>query len=170
MQKEKTTSKLPKLTKKQRGFVKDYVISENGTQAAKKNYNVGNDLTAAVIASENLNKPYIAEAIENLKKSIADGIPDDLLLQKHLEGLDATSVRFTPEGEQIDVDDYAIRHKYIESAYKLKKLIGGDETPVKPAIGNTYNFIFSAEAQEEIKAMEAKIKERLLQKNDSPAN
>lgn len=53
-------------------------------------------------------------------KSLAERIPDDLLEKTHIEGLQAKSFRYSPEGELIQTDDFAIRHKYLDSAYKLK--------------------------------------------------
>ncbi len=54
-----------KLTKKQRGFVKDYLDTGNGTQAALKNYDTTDPKTAGVIAVENLAKPSVREALES---------------------------------------------------------------------------------------------------------
>lgn len=70
---------MDKLTKKQQGFVKDYVETGNGTQAALRNYDTDNPDVAKVIASENLTKPNIQEAI----KSIAEKIDDKLVVEKH---------------------------------------------------------------------------------------
>lgn len=53
------------LTKKQRGFVKDYLDTGNGTLAVKENYKVANDNVAANIASMNLRKAKIQESIQN---------------------------------------------------------------------------------------------------------
>lgn len=111
------------LTRKQKGFVKDFIKTGNGTLAAKNNYDVANDLTARVIASENLTKP-------NIVKSIQEALPDELLAKVHLEGLQAKAFRFSPEGEMIQVDDFATRHKYLDSAYKLR----GDFAPEKHLI------------------------------------
>lgn len=113
---------MEELTKKQRGFVKDYVETGNATQAAKNNYDVSNDLTARVIGSENLTKPNIQKAIN----SIADKIPDDLLERVHIEGLQAS--RTIKAGEEDYVEpDYAVRHKYLDSAYKLKGAYAPDK-------------------------------------------
>lgn len=109
-----------KLTKKERGFVRDYANSENGTQSVLKNYDTKDPKTASVIAVENLAKPRIQQALEVVKRSLAERIPDDLLEKAHIEGLKATAIRFTPEGEQLDVPDFATRHKYVDSGYKLK--------------------------------------------------
>lgn len=64
-------------------------------------------------------------------KQFADEIPDRLLLEVHLEGLKATrqqgvggmvlNVEKKEFGHsEIEVPDYAVRHKYLESAYKIK--------------------------------------------------
>lgn len=111
---------MPKLRKKARGFVKDYVLTENGTQAALKNYDTNDPHVAAVIASENLTKPEIQDAIVEEKKRFADRFSDDLIETKIKEGLDATAVRFTPEGERIDVPDYSTRHKFVNTAVEIK--------------------------------------------------
>lgn len=73
----------PRLTRKQLGFVKDYVETGNGTKAALRNYDVVDDNTAASIASENLRKPQIVQAVQ-------DALPEDLLAKKHLELLNAS--------------------------------------------------------------------------------
>lgn len=116
------TIKQKRLTKKQKGFVKDYIKTGVGVVAARNNYEVANDNTARSIASENLTKPNIVKAIE-------DALPDELLARVHLEGLHATKIQgsggmlISSEGiEHADneVPDYATRHKYLDSAYKLK--------------------------------------------------
>lgn len=100
----------------------------NGTKAAMKNYNVDSERVAAAIASENLTKPMIVNAIQ-------DALPDELLAQVHLEGLQATKrsgtggmkIGIGTDGQvndfghtEIDEPDYAVRHKYLDSAYKIK--------------------------------------------------
>jgi len=113
---------MAKLTKKQKGFVKDYIKTENGTQAVMNNYDVKDNIVAKSIASENLTKPYIKEAIQ----SIADRIPDELLEKTHLEGLEAGKHIYKNNNETGEIDDlgvepdFAVRHKYLDSAYKLK--------------------------------------------------
>jgi phage terminase small subunit len=56
------------LTKKQKGFVKDYIETGVGITAVKNNYDVSDDNTAYVMASENLSKPKIREAIDRHAK------------------------------------------------------------------------------------------------------
>lgn len=74
-----------KLTKKQRGFVKDYVETGNGVVSAMKNYDVKDYNTAAVIASENIIKPNIVKAID-------EALGDSMLATKHMELLNAVTL------------------------------------------------------------------------------
>lgn len=110
------------LTKKQKGFVQDYVETGNGVQSALKNYDTDDYRTANAIAVENLQKP----AIQNAIKSIADSIPDKDLIRVHKEGLEASKKVFKNNNESGEIElvgeepDYAVRHKYLDSAYKLK--------------------------------------------------
>lgn len=121
-------TKKRRLSKKQKGFVKDIVKGKTGVQAALDNYDTTDYNTAHAIASENLQKPAIAKAIQ-------DYLPDELLAQVHLEGLMATKLSGTggmklsmgADGSvdefghsDLEVPDYATRHKYLDSAYKLK--------------------------------------------------
>ncbi len=113
---------MDELTKKQKGFVKDYIETDNATEAAERNYDVKNRNVANNIGAENLAKPSIIKAIQ----SIADKIPDELLEKVHLEGLAAGHTVYknnnaTKKVEEVGYEaDYAVRHKYLDSAYKLK--------------------------------------------------
>lgn len=93
---------MEKLTKKQRGFVKDYVETGNGVESALKNYDTEDYSTAGNIASDNLKKPKIVEVIE----SLAERISDDDLIQKHKQFLNS-------EREEIGI-------KALDMGYKLK--------------------------------------------------
>lgn len=55
-------------------------------------------------------------------------LPDKELMEVHKKGLKATIVRFTPEGDMIKVEDFATRHKYLETGYKVKGKL--KETPL----------------------------------------
>lgn len=60
---------IKKLTIKQQRFVKEIVKSGNGTQAALKAYNIKSDIhTAESMASENMRKPEIVQAINEVFK------------------------------------------------------------------------------------------------------
>lgn len=58
-----------KLTRKQASFVKGILSGKNPTQSAMIAYDVSNSKTASVIASQNLNKLSIREALEEALSS-----------------------------------------------------------------------------------------------------
>lgn len=60
------------LTKKQKGFVKDYLETGNGTQSALKNYDTTDYKTASVIATENLEKPRVIAYLESKAEKAAE--------------------------------------------------------------------------------------------------
>ena len=126
-----------KLTKKEKGFVRDYVETGNGTVAALKNYNVNSTKTAGSIATENLTKPVIIEAIKNL----ANEIPNKLVIEKHLELLKRTEIRVindsdgNPKVFDTGKADINALHYGLDMAYKLK----GSYAPIKQVNANV-NF------------------------------
>lgn len=93
------------LTKKQKGFVRDYLETDNATEAAERNYDVKNRNVANNIGAENLAKPSII-------KTIADMLPDDLLAEKHLALLN----KLDSEGE---IDVQAVKAG-VDMGYKVK--------------------------------------------------
>ena len=93
---QKEKKKERSLTKKEAGFVGDYLKTGNGVQSALKNYDTKSYKTASTIATANLEKPRIREII----KSFAEKIPEDLLLERHLGLLNAfvlDRMTFPPE-------------------------------------------------------------------------
>jgi len=152
--------KLPKLTKKQKGFVKDYIATGNGVQSALNNYDTDDYSTAGNIASDNLNKPKIQKAI----LSIAEQIPDEHLVRVHIEGLNASkTIKTADDGTDIVEPDYAVRHKYLDSAYKIKRLYGTEELE-KPK-ENVYNFFFEPKFQQNIRSYDENLKNLILNKD-----
>jgi hypothetical protein len=124
----KRGSKSNRLTKKQQIFIDEYLKTENGTQSALKAYDVNNKKTAQAIASENLSKPLVIEVIQEKKQSIAERLSDDLLFETHVAGLKATDkvYRANKKGKYevvYETPDHAVRHKYLDTAYKLKGLM-----------------------------------------------
>ncbi len=110
------------LTKQDRVFVKELVETGNKTQSAKKAYKYKDDNVAGVMANKRLKKVKIQNAI----KSIADALPDLDLIKVHKEGLQAGKRIFKNNNETGEIEDlgiepdYATRHKYLDSAYKIK--------------------------------------------------
>lgn len=115
------------LTKKQKGFIKDYLKTGIGEVAVKNNYDVKDDNTARSIASENLTKP-------NIVKAIADALPDELLAERHLELLNKREMyRISKPGEEeewevIDAPDTVAVSKALDMAYKLKSSYAPEKT------------------------------------------
>lgn len=84
-------------------------------------------------------------------RSIAEQIPDDLLVKVHMEGLAANrvisaNITYGDADEKtndfIEVPDHAVRHKFLDSAYKIKKIMDGDG----PKVGMVLMFdpVFNA--------------------------
>lgn len=116
------TKKQRRLSKKQRGFIKDYVETGNGTKAALKNYDTKEYHVAQSIASENLSKPIIINAID-------EALSDELLAKVHKEGLEAqkvisANITYGDADEKtndfIEVPDHATRAKFLDMGYKVK--------------------------------------------------
>lgn len=113
-----------KLTPKQAKFVKEYVNNDgNGTKAALKAYNVKNERTATVIASENLTKPDIQRAL--LKAAERMGITSDKIMEPVVMALEAEDDKGKP-----DLDMRLKGHD------RIVKLIGGKEAGVQLNIEN----------------------------------
>ena len=113
------------LRPKQKEFVKNYIANGgNATQAVKDSkYDVKNDNVAGSIGSENLTKPKIQEAI----KSLADEIPDSLLIEKHialLNKMEKVTKNNMTSGEIDVIDTGEIDAQAVKAgldmAYKLK--------------------------------------------------
>jgi hypothetical protein len=125
----KPAVKRPPKTLKEKKFKK--ILAETGDHilAATKAYDVTSRDSARAVASENLRKLSGMEEI--LEKH---GITDDYLAEKTKEGLDATRTISTISGKEanggtvdfVDVPDFISRHKYLETALKLK-----DKFPTK---------------------------------------
>ena len=80
-------------------------------------------------------------------------LPDDKLAKVHQEGLDASIKRFkknisTGEVEIVSDDpDYAVRHKYLDTGYKLK----GSYAPEKKSIDLNLNDKDKAKTNKAVK-------------------
>lgn len=102
------------ITKQDKEFVDIYAETGNGTQAAKEAYGIQDANYAGVKANRMLRNDKIQEALE-------EALPTELLNQVHREGLFATKPIYTEEGELVSEDaDFNARHKYLDTAYKLK--------------------------------------------------
>ncbi len=171
---ETIVRKLPKLTKKQEGFINDYVLDENGTRAALNNYEIESlhdpENVAAAISAENLRKPQIIAAIEIKKSTLRSALENVVTPEKIAEKintlLDAKRVTRTYIKGDMVTNVVEEDHNAIDKGLKhATNIYGIEDLEEKPKSNTTYNFIFSAETQEEIKEIENKIKQRLIQSN-----
>ncbi len=70
-------------------------------------------------------KPSVARVPKNVTKTVGwkdlmeRELPDEFLARVHKEGLKATK----KEVGNLDAPDFAVRHKYLETAYKIKNKI-----------------------------------------------
>lgn len=122
--------KLPKnnknpeiLTKKEQGFVKDVANGKSGTQAVKDNFNITDTNSAKSYAHKLKKKPKVYKRLT----SIADSIPDSLLVKRHLQLLNKQEIvtknnMSTGEVDVIktgEIDAIAVKAG-LDMAYKLK--------------------------------------------------
>lgn len=68
-------------------------------------------------------------------------LPDKLLLKIHKEGLGATKLTNSLTAPDMIIADYPTRHKYLESAYKVRGKIKEDPQ------GDTFNTIIFTDEQ-----------------------
>ena len=99
------------LTKQEKRFVAEVAEHGNKTLAAQTAFGIKDTNYASVKSVRLLGKDRIVNAIQ-------DALSDELLLQVHLEGLQA--MKEEPTADKEGKPDYAVRHKYLDSAYKLK--------------------------------------------------
>ncbi len=166
--------KLPKLTKKQEGFVRDFVHTGNGQEAALKNYDIKGDdkeNIARSIASENLTKLNVAVAVqieqETLKSALKkQGVTPEKIAKKVDELLEAVTPIYKNNNETGEIELVGEKPDFqaIDKGLKHATTIYGveDLDDKNPKLQTTYNFIFSPKTQAEIKAIEQKIKDRLI--------
>lgn len=115
-------TKRPPKTIKEKKFVKEYLKTGNGTEAALSAYDTKDRKSASVIATENLAKLSIADIMDQM------GITDERLMQVLDDGLNASRTISTIGGREangatvdfVDVPDFISRHKYLETGLKLK--------------------------------------------------
>lgn len=108
----------PKLTVKQAKFVKAKAEGKTGVEAAMLAYETSDYNTAAVIASENLNKPNIQEAVQ--ESMVKQGIDVDSVVKPIVDGLLAYKTGFNKDGEFMEFGpDHSTRLKAAGMALDL---------------------------------------------------
>lgn len=120
-----------KLTSKQKKFIAAY--NGNGVEAARIAGYKGNDKTLSVVASENLAKPYIAEAIQKRENKQIEKIatPRERLqkfwteiMEDSAKGLSARLHASELLGKSEAVFVHRVKHSGV---VKLESLVAGDD-------------------------------------------
>jgi len=154
--------KLKPLSFKEELFVDRLITNNmNATKTIKEVFGTKNDGSARTDAVDMLANPDIANAIEAKQMSLKEA----LLKQ----GINPTKIAKKVDVLLEAVDskgdiDYSAVDKGIKHATTIFGVIDPEE--VKPLARTTYNFIFSAGVQEEVKKMEDTIKSMLIKKPD----
>lgn len=117
------------LTLKQRKWLEVYIKTGNATEAAMQAYDCKDRDSAKQIGYENLSKLDYQELLEeggitdsNLLQTLRDGLVAGKVVSAVATGKDASAATTN----FIDIPDHAVRHKYLETALKLKKRLGPD--------------------------------------------
>lgn len=131
-----------KLTMKQKKFVKGISEGKPATVSALEAYDTNSYKTAAVIASENINKPNVKAAIELAMEK--HGLTMDRIIAPVDKALRATHKIKTESGDVVDtgVDDLEMQLKGHDRAVKLVQIANKEDKPE----GNTFNFNFKGNA------------------------
>ena len=133
-------AKLLKLTKREKGFVRDIANGKTGVAAATRNYNTSSYSSAGAIASETLDKPRIQEAL----KAIGNQIPDELLVERHLELLNQRKLSYIYDENNnnqirvVDQPDYMTVLRALDLAYRIKGVY--KDKPQSAITGNSITF------------------------------
>ena len=109
--------RMKEIKPKEKEFAQRYITNgNNATQAAKDTYQITNDNYARLKGHRKVKSKNVQKAI----KSIADSIPDSLLIEKHLELLNSRET-IVSDGEVIDdkIDVHGVS-KGLDMAYKIK--------------------------------------------------
>jgi len=97
-----------------RKYIKNKVSGMSDYQAAiKAGYKKG----TAIAAKQNIEKPRVKEELYDLMDK--KGLTNDKLLDVTSEGLEAQKIHGTGDNF-VEIADYAVRHKYLETALRLK--------------------------------------------------
>lgn len=117
---------MPELTPKQSAFIREYIANGgNGTKAAQVAYDTNSYNSAQSIASQNLDKPVIAEAL--IKTMRRAGITDEMIVKPVIEALTAVNADGTPNLDlQLKGHDRVMK---MISKDSLNLSIGTDEAP-----------------------------------------
>ena len=139
------------LPKDKQKFVAEYVQDGNGTKAVQKAFKVKNANVASNKSARLLGNARIQDAIQK-------ALPDALLAKVHTEGLKATTwySEGIGKGESVLVEkpDYGVRHRYLDTAYKIKQKYIEPATTTNVFIADQKIIVLAKEYEEKLNALQ----------------
>lgn len=141
--------KKKRLSKKRRGFAKDFALTGNATEAAVRNFDVKDRDVARRVGSELLTFPDVIAEVERHEETLKSalekkGITPEKIADKVNELLESPNYKAINNGLQHATKIYGVE----------------DEKP--PTQGNTYIQIFAPNIQAKIKELDETIKAQLI--------
>lgn len=130
---------IPKLTKKQKGFADDYLDSGNGSQSAKKNYNITTDGSARAVASRTLTKANVQEYLASKADDAASMVyflsqkskQDFIKLNASKDILDRAGFRAVEKSVNVNVD-FTPDADFLKLAQAFEEKLKGDQHESSP--------------------------------------
>jgi len=119
----KSPRNAPKVTIKQKRYLK--ALQKN--VLAKHPKNRSTLMIESGYSPKTAINPAQLEKTTGFQQLLQKYLPDDALLEGHKDGLTATKTIIDKHGNITVEPDYTNRHRYLETAYKLKGKIRGGE-------------------------------------------
>ena len=85
---------MDELSLQEQEFVKEVALTGNQTQAVKKVYGIKNEGYARVKGTRLITKDNINTAVQEVKRSIAEQLTGEMLVEKHLELLNQKQINY----------------------------------------------------------------------------
>ncbi len=117
-------SRKVKVSTRAKKYIKNKVAGMSDYQAAVA---AGYSPNTAIAAAQNIENPSVKMEIKELMEK--KGLTDDHLLDVLSEGLNTASRIQGTDNDFVEVPDYQTRHKYLETALKLKGKLGKENQP-----------------------------------------
>lgn len=127
-----------RLTKKEKGFVKDYLDTGNATIATLKNYDTTNKAVAASIGSENLTKQKVQDALQGASQmavsvvvKLAQSAENETVqLGAAKDILDRSGHKPVEKNLNVNVEAQTIPDEDLEDLAKRLELLGDKRTNI----------------------------------------
>lgn len=148
---------MTKLKPKDKAFAKEYVLNgNNAKEAVAKVEGITNGNYAKQKGHRQMKKPEIQAEIQKIAQSIADRIPDDLLIKRHKELLNKREYQtFEGESEDVGPDSQAVS-KGLDMAYKLKGSYAAEKSL-------NVNVSINAENRDKIISLAKEVSNKLME-------